>query len=78
MLRLVDHCANTTQPTAAATLTFGGEGVPIGIGSHVRHPAYNFELVVVSFPDDPACDRRVYHFYTQRIRTHLRKMLVQS
>ena len=37
----------------AATLTFGGVGAPIGVGSRVLHPAYDFELVVVSYPDDP-------------------------
>ena len=36
----------------AATLTFGGPDVPIREGSRVRHPSYDFELVVVSCPDD--------------------------
>ena len=52
VLRLVDHCVSKTEPTVAATLTFGGDGVPIGLGSRVRHPAYDFILVVVAFPDD--------------------------
>ena len=36
----------------AATLTFGGVGAPTGVGSRVLRPAYDFELVVVSYPDD--------------------------
>ena len=52
VLRLVDHCVSKTEPTVSATLTFGGDGVPIGLGSRVRHPAYDFILVVVAFPDD--------------------------
>ena len=39
VLRLVDHCVRKTEPTVAVTLTFGGIGVPIGLGSRVRHPA---------------------------------------
>ena len=53
-LQLVDHCVSSTAPTVAATLTFGGPDVPIRNGSRVRHPSYNFELVIVDFPDDPA------------------------
>ena len=52
VLRLVDHCVSKTEPAVAATLAFGGAGAPIGLGSRVRHPAYDFELVVVSYPDD--------------------------
>ena len=52
VLRLVDHCVSKTEPTVAATLTFGGDAAPIDLGSRVRHPAYDFELVVVSHPDD--------------------------
>ena len=52
VLRLVDPCVSKTEPTVAATLTFGGAGAPIGLGSRVRHPAYDFERVVVSYSND--------------------------
>ena len=59
VLRLVDHCVNKTEPAVEATLTFGGVGAPIGLGSpRVRHPAYDFELVVVSYPDDTRLQSR--------------------
>ena len=54
VLTLVDHCVSRDHPTVAATLTFGGPNVPIREGSRVRHPSYDFELVVVSYPDDPS------------------------
>ena len=54
VLTLVDHCVSRDHPTVAATLVFGGPGVPIREGSRVRHPSYDFELVVVSYPDDPS------------------------
>jgi len=54
VLTLVDHCVSHDHPTVAATLVFGGSGVPIREGSRVRHPSYDFELVVVSYPDDPS------------------------
>ena len=41
-----------TEPAVAATLAFGGGAAPIGLGSRVRHPTYDFELVVVSYPGD--------------------------
>ena len=38
----------------AATLAFGGVGAPVGLGSRrVLQPACDFELIVVSYPDDP-------------------------
>ena len=54
VLTLVDHCVSRDRPTVAATLAFGGPDVPIREGSRARHPSYNFELVVVSYPDDPS------------------------
>ena len=54
VLALVDHCASRDLPTVAATLTFGGPNVAIREGSRVRHPSYDFELVVISYPNNPS------------------------